>query len=86
MSTKLGSPTYSFQYTNYYPVQGQPDFSASRTIANLNMNTEANDDGITPTDWFTFINNVLTGLGVSYIDPNKGVLPKLVETRYWEIV
>lgn len=84
MAMTLGAPSYSFQYTNFYENTFGANFSATRTISGLNLKTEENDDGITPDEWFTFIDNVLHGLGVSWVDPDKLVYPKYIENRIYE--
>lgn len=73
----LGAPTYSFQYNNQTPGVG----GGSRTIANLNLNTEINDDGITPAAWIEFINGVFAELGITF----GTTYPKIVETRAYEL-
>lgn len=71
----LGAPAYSFQYT-----QQMPNMTTStRTISGLNLNTEANDDGITPAAFAEFINGVFAALGISYTN-----LPKVIEQRVYE--
>lgn len=77
MDYTLGPAAYSFQYSN----QTQGVTANSRTISGLNLNTEANDDGITPAEWFTFFNNVMTALGLTF----GATQPKLIETRRYEM-
>lgn len=73
----LGPASYSFQYSNQ--TSGLTGVG-SRTISGLNLNTEANDDGITPEAWYTFFNNVMSALGLT----TGATYPKLIETRRYE--
>lgn len=55
---RLGAPAYSFQYK----AAGE---GGTKTISGLNLSTSENDDGITPLEFNSFLENVAEGLGIT---------------------